>query len=143
MTAKTIGEVRVGETASFSKTITETDIYLYAGITGDFNPAHINETYANRTFFKTRIAHGMLAAGFISTVLGTYFPGPGTIYIRQDLNFLAPVYIGDTITAEVEVIAIEVEKNRIVLKTTCRNQKHIVVLDGQAVVSPPTLPKKD
>lgn len=137
MMGKAIGEIRLGEGASFTKTLTETDIYLYAGITGDFNPAHVDENYARKTRFKTRIAHGMLTAGFISTILGTRFPGPGTIYIRQELNFLAPVHIGDTITATVEVAEIEREKNRVILKTSCQNQENITVMDGKAIVSPP------
>ncbi len=98
MRGKTIQEIKVGDMAEFAKTVTETDVYLYAGLSGDLNPAHINEAYAQKTFFKTRIAHGMLVAGFISAVLGTQLPGPGTIYIRQELNFLAPVRMGDTIT---------------------------------------------
>lgn len=137
MTGKTIQEINVGDGASFAKTVSETDIYLYAGITGDFNPAHIDECHASQTVFKTRIAHGMLVAGLISTVLGTRFPGPGTIYIRQELFFLAPVRIGDTITASVEVIETRPGENRIRLKTLCKNQEGIVVLDGEAVVSPP------
>jgi 3-hydroxybutyryl-CoA dehydratase len=137
MTGKTIHEISIGDGASLAKTISETDIYLYAGITGDFNPAHIDECYASHTFFKSRIAHGMLIAGFISAILGTRFPGPGTIYIRQALSFLAPVRIGDTITASVEVIERHPEKNRIRLKTICRNQEGIMVLDGEALVSPP------
>jgi 3-hydroxybutyryl-CoA dehydratase len=142
MTGKTIDEIKVGDSAEFAKTISESDIYIYAGITGDFNPAHINEPYAQNTFFKTRIAHGMLPAGFISTVLGTRFPGPGTIYIRQELNFLAPVRMGDTITARVEVVEILSEKKRVRCKTTCTNQEGTVVLDGEAIVSPPKPPKK-
>lgn len=137
MIGKTMSEMKVGDTAEFSKTVSESDIYLYAGVTGDFNPAHINEAYASKTFFKTRIAHGMLPAGFISTVLGTQLPGPGAIYIRQELNFLAPVRIGDTITARVEVIEIIAEKNRVRLKTTCVNQDGTLVLDGEAIASPP------
>jgi len=137
MTGKTIQEISVGDGASFAKTISESDIYLYAGITGDFNPAHIDESYASQTFFKSRIAHGMLIAGFISAILGTRFPGPGTIYIRQELTFLVPVHVGDTITASVEVIERDPEKNRVRLKTLCRNQKGTVVLDGEALVSPP------
>lgn len=106
-------------------------------MTGDFNPAHINEPYAQKTFFKTRIAHGMLIAGFISTVLANKLPGPGTIYIRQELDFLAAVHIGDTITARVEVIEVMVEKNRVKVRTTCVNQHGTQVLAGEAVVSPP------
>ncbi|MGB8335879.1 MAG: MaoC family dehydratase, partial [Desulfobacterales bacterium] len=88
MIGLSIDKLNVGQSARFSKTITETDIYLYAGISGDFNPAHVNEQYAAKTFFKTRIAHGMLTASFISTLIGTILPGPGSIYLRQELNFL-------------------------------------------------------
>ena len=137
MTGKTIEQIKVGDTAEFSKTVSESDVYLYAGITGDLNPAHINEAYAKDTFFKTRIAHGMLTAGFISRILGMQLPGPGTIYMRQSLNFLAPVRFGDTITALVEVIDVNAEKNRLRLKTTCTNQGGTVVMDGEAMVSPP------
>ena len=141
MIGKTIGELNVGDTAEFSKTVAEFDIYMYAGITGDFNPAHINEPYAQNTFFKTRIAHGMLSAGFISTVIGTRLPGTGTVYVKQELNFRAPVKIGDTITARVEVVEIIKDKNRARLETTCLNQDGTVVLDGYALVSPPIPPK--
>lgn len=142
MLGKTIAEIKTGDFAEFSKTISEADISLFAGITGDLNPAHINEEYAKNTFFKTRIAHGILQAGFISATIGMQLPGPGTIYIRQELNFLAPVRIGDTITARAEVSEINVEKNRVILKTTCLNQNGETVLDGQALVSPPKAPKK-
>ena len=137
MIGKTIEELNVGETARTGKTISESDVYLYAGITGDFNPAHINESYAQGTFFKTRIAHGMLTAGLISNVLGNMLPGPGTIYLRQELNFLAPVGIGDTITARAEIVEIMTDKNRVRLKTECINQDGTKVIDGEAVVSPP------
>lgn len=137
MIGKTIEELRVGETARFGKTISESDVYLYAGISGDFNPAHINESYAQGTYFKTRIVHGMLPAGLISNVLGTMLPGPGTIYLRQELNFLAPVGIGDTITASAEVVEIMTDKNRVRLKTECINQDGNIVIDGEALVSPP------
>jgi 3-hydroxybutyryl-CoA dehydratase len=134
---KTIDELKIGQTAQFSKTITETDIYLFAGVTGDLNPAHVNEEYAKKTFFKTRIAHGMLTASFISTVIGTMLPGPGTVYLSQEVRFLAPVKIGDTVSAVAEIIEIRPEKKRVLLKTTCTNQDGTVVVDGQAVVSPP------
>jgi len=137
MRGKTIQEIKVGDVAEFAKTVTETDVYLYAGLSGDLNPAHINEAYAQKTFFKTRIAHGMLVAGFISAVLGTQLPGPGTIYIRQELNFLAPVRMGDTITARVEVVDVNTEKKKVRMKTTCINQNGETVLDGEALVSPP------
>jgi len=137
MIGKAINKLKIGDKAQFSKTISESDIYLYAGVTGDFNPAHINETFAKETHFKTRIAHGMLLAGFISTVIGNQLPGPGTIYLRQELNFLAPVIIGDTITAEVEVMEILEEKKHVRLITTCLDQHGRKVLDGEATVSPP------
>jgi 3-hydroxybutyryl-CoA dehydratase len=137
---KTIDQLTVGDTAEFAKTVSESDIYLYAGVTGDFNPAHINEVYAGNTVFKRRIAHGMLTAGFISAVMGNKLPGPGTIYLKQELTFLATVRIGDTITAKVEVLQI-MEKNRVRLRTYCVNQDGTTVLDGEALVSPPKPPK--
>ncbi|MCX5873920.1 MAG: MaoC family dehydratase [Deltaproteobacteria bacterium] len=137
MIGKTIHELHVGDSAEFAKTISESDIYLYAGITGDFNPAHVNEAYAQKTFFKTRIAHGMLVAGFVSTVMANKLPGPGAIYIRQELDFVAPLHIGDTVTARAEVIEIMADKNRVKIKTTCVNQDGALVLSGVAIVSPP------
>ncbi|KFO67637.1 enoyl-CoA hydratase [Smithella sp. SCADC] len=141
MTGKSIDELKVGDVAEFAKTVTETDIYLYAGITGDFNPAHVNEAYAKTTFFKTRIAHGMLTAGFISAIIANQLPGPGTIYLKQDLSFLAPVHMGDTITGRVEIIELNVEKNRVRLKTTCSNQDGVMVISGEGLVSPPKASK--
>jgi 3-hydroxybutyryl-CoA dehydratase len=141
MRGKTIDELKISDFAEFTKTVSESDIYLYAGVTGDLNPAHINEGYAQKTFFKTRIAHGMLTAGFISAVLGTQLPGPGTVFVRQELNFLAPVRIGDTITARAEVSEILPEKKQVRLKVSCTNQDGKVVLDGESLVSPPRPPK--
>jgi 3-hydroxybutyryl-CoA dehydratase len=141
MIGRTFNELKRGDSARFSKTVTEADVVLFAGITGDLNPAHIDEAYAQGTFFKTRIAHGMLSAGFISAVIGTRLPGPGTIYMHQSLDFLAPVSIGDTVTAIVEVIEKMEEKKRVRLKTTCVNQKGTTVLEGEALVSPPRAPK--
>lgn len=137
MIGKTINEIEVGHKGSFTKTMTETDVYLFAGISGDLNPAHVNQVQSEKTMFKGRICHGMLGASLISTVLGMYLPGPGTIYLGQDLKFVAPVRIGDTITAEAEVIEKDVEKNRLVLKTTVTNQDGKVVITGQAKVMPP------
>lgn len=136
MAGKTVTEIQVGDTEEFTKTVSETDVYNFAGVTGDFNPAHIDEEYAKGTFFKKRIAHGMLSAGFISTVLGTRLPGAGAIYMKQELKFTAPVYLGDTITARCEVTEVDVEKNRIRLQTTCTNQDGKRVIDGVAVMSP-------
>ena len=134
---KTVSEMNVGDSATFTKTVSESDVYQFAGITGDFNPAHINDEFAKATMFKERIAHGMLSAGFISTVLGTKLPGPGSIYLKQELAFLAPVKIGDTVTAKVEVKELSLEKNRVVLRTVCTNQNGKDVLDGEAVMMPP------
>jgi 3-hydroxybutyryl-CoA dehydratase len=136
MSGKTINEIKVGDSAEFAKTISEADIYLFAGVTGDLNPFHVNEEYSRKTFFKGRIAHGMLLAGFISTVVGCKLPGPGAIYVKQELNFMAPARIGDTITARATVIEVITEKNRVVLRTTCTNQNDEIVLDGEAMLSP-------
>ena len=141
MIGKTMDQLKVGDSDRFSKTVTDTDIYLFAGVTGDMNPAHIDESYAQGTFFKTRIAHGMLSAGFISTVIGTRLPGPGSVYLQQTLNFLAPVHIGDTITATAEVLEKIEAKKQVRLKTTCVNQKGVTVLNGEALVSTPRPPK--
>ena len=133
----TIQEMKIGDHASVTKTVSETDVYLFAGITGDLNPAHTNEVAASKTMFKTRIAHGMLGAGFISAVLGMSLPGPGTIYMGQELKFTKPVHIGDTVTATATVEEIILEKNRVILDTTVVNQDGEVVIKGKATVMPP------
>ena len=127
-------DMKVGDTASMSKTVTEYDVYGFAGITGDFNTVHVNKQFAEGTMFKGRIAHGMLSAGFISAVLGTQLPGINTIYMKQELSFLAPVMIGDTVTATVEVIEKIEAKNRAILRTYVTNQDGKIVADGQATV---------
>ncbi len=137
MKGKTIDEIKLGDSAEFSKTISETDVYLFAGITGDLNPAHVNEELASQSRFGGRIAHGMLVSGFISTILGMYLPGPGTIYLSQDLKFTAPVKIGDTITARAEVIEMDTAKRKVTLKTTVTKQDGVIAVDGQAVVLAP------
>jgi 3-hydroxybutyryl-CoA dehydratase len=124
----------VGERASFSKTITETDVVLYAGLTGDFNPVHVDERAAVRSLFRRRVAHGLLTAGLISTVLGTKLPGPGSIYLGQELRFTRPVFIGDTVTAAVEVVEVMAEKRRVRLRTVCTNDRGETVIEGEAVV---------
>lgn len=133
----TISEMKLGDSASFTKTVSEHDVYTYAGISGDFNPAHVNEVEAQKGMFGKRIAHGMLSAGFISTVLGTQLPGPGTIYMGQELRFTKPVFFGDTITATVTVAELIPEKNRAILDTVCTNQNGEVVIKGKATVMPP------
>lgn len=130
-------ELAVGQTASFGKTITEADIVLFAAVTGDTNPMHLNADYAKGTIFGERIAHGMLAAGLITKVLGTQLPGPGTIYLSQTLNFRAPVRIGQTVTATVEVLALHPEKHRATLRTVC-SVAGKSVLEGEAYVSVPS-----
>ena len=122
MEGKTIKEIRIGDEEKFSKTVTEFDVYGFAGITGDFNSVHINKEYAQSTMFKNRIAHGILGAGLISTVIGMKLPGEGVIYLSQSTRFIKPIYIGDTITAIVKVIEINEDKNRVKLETKCINQ---------------------
>ncbi len=134
---KTIDTIQLGDSASFTKTVTETDIILYAGISGDFNPAHIDSEHAKDSMFGQRIAHGMLSASFISNVLGTQLPGPGTIYLGQELRFVKPVYVGDTVTATVTVSQRIPEKNRLILDTTVTNQRGETVITGTATVMPP------
>jgi len=137
MNGRSIEEIQIGDQASFQKTITETDVYMYAGLSGDINPAHINEEFMKKTIFKGRIVHGMLTAGLVSAVLGNQLPGPGTIYLGQDLKFKAPVRFGDTIKATVTVSEKVDEKNRIICDTVCTNQEGTVVLTGTATVMPP------
>jgi len=137
MIGKSIDELNIGDFEIFQKTISESDVYLYAGITGDFNPAHLNDQAAKETIFKGRIAHGLLTAGLISAVLGTKLPGPGTIYLDQSLSFKKPVYFGDTITAKVTITEKINDKNIVFCETICLNQKDQVVLTGIAKVMPP------
>lgn len=127
-------ELKIGERAFLRRTITEADIVNFAGITGDFNPIHVDEEYAKATIFQSRIAHGLLTATLIGTVLGNKLPGPGCVYLKQDLRFVAPVRIGDTITAEVEILE-KIEPKKILrLNTTCKNQDDKVVVEGEALV---------
>jgi len=130
-------ELEPGMSATFSKTVTEADIAAFAGLSGDFNPVHIDEEYAKTTMFKGRIAHGMLSAAFISTVFGMRMPGPGCIYVSQALKFKAPVRIGETVTARVEVVGVVPEKKFVTFKTTCSVAGKIVV-DGEATLMVPT-----
>jgi len=125
----------VGENAEVSKTISESDIYLFAGISGDYNPVHVNRIEAEKSIFGKQIAHGMLVSSLISNVIGMKLPGPGTIYMEQDTNFLKPVYIGDTVTARVMVDEIiNEEKGILKLKTQVYNQEKDLVIDGYAIV---------
>lgn len=127
-------EWQVGDSAQFTKTVRDQDIERYAEITGDSNPMHLDEEYARTARFGRRVAHGMLSAGFISTVLGTKMPGPGTIYLGQSLRFLAPVYPGDTITATARIDHYDLERGRMTLSTVCSNGNGDEVLTGEADV---------
>ena len=134
MSGYSIDEIHVGMKKSVSKTITESDIYTYAGIIGDINPLHVNEEYAKNTRFKTRIAHGMLTASFFSTLVCMCIPGADAIYLGQSLKFLLPVKIGDTITATGEITKVVPEKKIAYMKTTVVNQRGELVIDGEATV---------
>ena len=129
--------LEVGDSARIEKKVSESDIIQFAEITGDKNPVHLDEEYAKQTVFGTRIAHGMLSAGYISAVLGMKLPGPGAVYMGQTLTFLAPVRIGDTITATAEVTEIGAKRKTAKLKTTCTNQDGVIVLEGIATISLP------
>ena len=128
-------DIKMGQSAEVVHTVTEKDIQVFGDLSGDYNPLHFNEDWAKTTMFRGRIAHGILTAAFISTAIGMHLPGPGTIYMSQSMRFLGPVRIGDTITARVEVVMLNDEKERITLKTTCTNQEGKVVMDGEALVT--------
>jgi len=130
-------DLTIGQTARLGKTISEADILMFAAVSLDTNPVHLNEEAAKASIFGTRIAHGMLSAGLISAVLGTQLPGPGTLYMSQQLRFRAPVKIGDTVTATVEVTALNAEKKRATLKTTCMVGDEVVI-EGEAYVQVPS-----
>ncbi len=129
-----MAEFTPGQSATVSKTISEADIYAYAGISGDFNPLHVDAEFARGARFGERIAHGMLTAGLISAVLGMRLPGPGGIYLSQTLQFVNPVRIGDTITAKAEVTGYRPENRVLTLRTTCTNQRGQTVVEGEAVL---------
>jgi 3-hydroxybutyryl-CoA dehydratase len=130
-------DIKVGDSASFTKTVSESDVYTFAGVTGDLNPAHIDEEYAKGTMFKGRIAHGMLGVGFISAVLGTKLPGPGTIYLSQELKFKAPVRFQETVTATCKVVEKVDAKRRMTLETKVTKSDGTTVIEGMAVVMLP------
>jgi 3-hydroxybutyryl-CoA dehydratase len=129
-------DLKVGMTAAYARTIGPADLVMFAGISGDTNPMHLNEEYASRTMFEGTIAHGMLSASFISTVIGTRLPGPGCIYVNQSLKFRAPVRPGDTVTARATVQEMIPERSRVILRTVC-TVGTTVVIDGEAVVQVP------
>ncbi len=130
-------DLAVGMSAAYSKTVTEADIAAFAEVSGDNNPLHLDEVFAKTTRFKGRIAHGMLSAGFISTILGTQLPGPGSVYMSQTLRFTAPVRIGDTVTARAEITGIRTDKKRVTLRTTCAVGDKVVI-EGEALIMVPS-----
>ena len=134
MSGYSIKEIYIGMTKSVSKTISESDVYTYAGLIGDINPVHVNEEYAKTTRFRKRIVHGMLTASFFSTIVGMLIPGADAIYLGQSCKFLLPVYINDTITATGIVTKILSEKKIAIMETTVKNQKGEIVVTGEATV---------
>ncbi len=130
-------DLSVGMSSTYERTVSEADIARFAEVSGDKNPLHLDAEFAKTTQFKERIAHGMLSAGFISTILGTQLPGPGAIYMSQSLRFTAPVKIGDTVTARAEITDIRADKNRVTLSTTC-SVGDTVVIEGEALVFVPS-----
>ena len=137
MQGKTINQLSIGDSDSLALTITETHVTMFAGIIGDFNPVHLNEEAAKNSPFKGRISHGMLVGSLFSSVLGTKLPGNGSIYLSQELRFVKPVYLNDTITATVTVKEIIAEKNRVIFDTVATNQNDEVVITGTALIMPP------
>jgi 3-hydroxybutyryl-CoA dehydratase len=131
-----IDELRIGMRAAFARRIAEADVIKFAEVSGDDNPVHLDEEYARGTDFGGRIVHGILSAGLISAVIAAKLPGPGTIYLKQNLKFCAPVRIGDVVEAEVTVAEIIAERNRVALTTICR-VGDVIVIEGDALVLPP------
>lgn len=137
MMRKTIEQLRIGDRASLTKRFTDADVAGFAAVSGDANPAHMDEAYAKTTIFKARIVHGFLVGSLFSAILGTELPGLGSIYTNQTLKFTKPVYLGDTVTATVTVKELVPEKNRVILDTVAVNQNGDVVIVGEAVIMPP------
>jgi acyl dehydratase len=129
--------INVGDTASFTKTFTESDVLNFAEISGDHNPVHVDPEFAATTRFERQIVHGMLTSGLISAVLGMQLPGPGCVYLKQELNFRAPVYFGDTITATVTVTKTREDKPIVTLETVCTNQEGVEIINGEAILMVP------
>ncbi|MFW9974430.1 MAG: MaoC family dehydratase [Candidatus Thorarchaeota archaeon] len=135
-------DIKIGDSAEVEHTITKEDIQTFGDLSGDYNPLHFNDEWAKQTMFGGRIAHGILTAALISNVIGMKLPGTGTIYLSQQMRFRKPVKINDTITARVEVIEKNDEKERISLRTICTNQDDATVLDGEAIVTLMRMEKK-
>ena len=130
--------IEVGQSATLTKTFTKNDVFSFAEISGDHNPIHVDPDFAAKSRFKRQLVHGMLTAGMISAVLGMQLPGPGSIYLKQELKFRSPVYFGDTITAKVTVTKVRSDKPIITLETICVNQDKTTVIDGEAILLIPS-----
>jgi acyl dehydratase len=139
MQSYTIDELEIGQAAEFSKTVTETDVAFFTAISGDFNPLHVDAQYAANGPFGARVAHGPLTLALSASVLGMRLPGLGTIAVTNRIQYLKPVYIGDTITSHVEVVALDRDRNRATMGLSWRNQAGELVAEGEAVVKPPKI----
>ena len=131
-----IEKITVGMTVGYSQTISDADIKCFAGMSGDHNPIHVDEEYAGKSRYGKRIAHGLMTASFFSALFGTKVPGPGCVYISQNLSFKRPIYIGDTVTATVEVTNVDIEKSRVIFKTICRVKGKIVTTGDAEIFIP-------
>jgi 3-hydroxybutyryl-CoA dehydratase len=139
MQSHTIDDLEIGQAAEFSKTVTETDVAFFTAISGDFNPLHVDAQYAAKSPFGARVAHGPLTLALSASVLGMRLPGLGTIAVTNRIEYLQPVYIGDTITSRVEVVALDHDRNRATMGLSWRNQAGELVAEGDAVVKPPKI----
>ena len=133
----TIDQIRIGDYASFGKTLTEADVYQFAGILGNFNPLHVNKEFAAKSALKGRVVSNVLVASLVSKILGTQLPGNGTVHLSQDMEFLLPVFIGDTVEARIDVTKIDGKLGRVWFDIVCTNRKGEVVARGETVVMPP------
>lgn len=136
MSVININDIKIGMTESYSQTITDSDIKAFAGISGDRNPIHVDEEYAQNSRYKKRIAHGMISSSFFSALFGTKLPGEGCVYVSQSLNFKRPVYMGDTVTATIIVKSIDIDKKRVFFDTVCK-VKNKIVISGEAEIYVP------
>ena len=137
MKSMTIGQIKIGDKAETKKQFSETDVLDFARISTDFNPAHVNKEYAEKTMFKKQIVHGMLVGSLFSSIFGVQLPGLGSIYTKQSLKFTKPVYFGDLVTAEVIVKEINLERNRVLFDCIAKNQNNEIVIIGEAEIMPP------
>lgn len=135
----TVDQIRIGNSASFGKTLTEADVYQFSGILGNFNPIHVNSVFAAKTVYKSRVVPSMLVASLVSKVLGTQLPGNGTVNLSQDMEFLLPVFIGDTVETTITATRIDGKLRQVSFDIECTNQNGEVVAKGETVVMPPCL----